>query len=204
MTSRKITFALIVVVVLLGSSYLIKTILTEKEVTKVVEVRNEITGWGYTLDDRDTYLLKTNFDELKTVLEASMVDDTKYADLIAKLYIIDLYTIDNKINAYDIPCLEYVEPSIKENFKINILDTLYKNVIDNSNNKRNQELPVVKSITINETKEVKYTLNEVEYDAYQISLTWDYEKDLGYDTTGILTLIKQDKKIYVVKQEKVV
>lgn len=200
MTSRKITFALIIVVIVLTSSYLIKTILEPVKTINESKINKEIKGWNYTLDDRDTEIMKTNFTELAEILSKSPIDYEFYASTLAKLYIIDLYTIDNKINASDIPCLEYIEPSIIDNYKLNIMNTLYKFVIDNTNNKRKQELPIVKDIIVDEIIAEKFSLNNQEYDGYKISLSWEYEKELEYDKTAVLNIIKKDSKLFVVKQ----
>lgn len=200
MTSRKITFALIIVVIVLTSSYLIKTILEPVKTINESKINKEIEGWNYTLDDRDTEIMKTNFTELAEILSKSPIDYEFYASTLAKLYIIDLYTIDNKINASDIPCLEYIEPSIIDNYKLNIMNTLYKFVIDNTNNKRKQELPIVKDIIVDEIIAEKFSLNNQEYDGYKISLSWEYEKELEYDKTAVLNIIKKDSKLFVVKQ----
>lgn len=200
MTSRKITFALIIVVIVLVSSYLIKTVLEPAKIINESKINKEIKDWDYTLDDRDTELMKTNFNELDNILKQNKIDYEAYAEALAKLYIIDLYTIDNKINSSDTPCLEYIEPSITDNFKLNIMNTLYKFVIDNTNNKRKQELPIVKEVSVTEIITEKFTLSEQEYDGYKVTLSWEYEQDLGYDKTSILNIIKKDIKLFVAKQ----
>ena len=43
-------------------------------------------------------------------------------------------------------------------------------------------------------------INET-YEAYKVSLNWEYEKDNKYDKKGIVTLIKKDNKLYVVTYE---
>ena len=55
--------------------------------------------------------MKTEFDVLKANLESDTIDEEAYALSIAKLFIIDLYTMNNKINKYDIGGIEYVYPS---------------------------------------------------------------------------------------------
>ena len=117
---------------------------------QTVKKVDEIKGFNYHLEDRDTALYKKEFQNLKTNLESKEIDYEEYAKSIAKMFIIDLYTIDNKVNKYDIGSLEFVHPDAKENFELNAKDTLYKYVMDNSYNDRTQELPIVSSITIND------------------------------------------------------
>ena len=164
-----------------------------------VKVVDSIVDFSYTLDERDTLLMKENYKELKSVLKKEDIDYLEYAQLIAKLFIIDLYTLDNKINKYDVASLEYVYPDSLDNFKLNVEDTLYKTIEDNTYGKRNEELPIVNSIEVTNVTESSFNLNEEDVNSYVVALTWDYEKDDGYDKNGIVTLIKKDKKVYVVE-----
>ena len=69
-------------------------------------VVEKINDYGYTLDDRDTVYMRTTFRELKKVLKEKKIDYKKYAEYLAKLYIIDLYTINNKTSKYDVGAFE--------------------------------------------------------------------------------------------------
>lgn len=194
-SSKYISFALIVIITLSISSFVIyKLLIEDKPEVKKVAIENKIDGWDYTLDDRDTDLMKTEFENLENLLKSNEIDYQEYASNIAKLYVIDLYTLNNKLSSYDIPCLEYVLPSYKEDFKNKIMNTLYKSIVNNIDGKRKQELPEVSSVEIASIKEIE--------SGYEVSIKWDYIKDLGYDKEANLTIIKSsnDKKIYVSKQ----
>lgn len=162
-----------------------------------VKVVDEIKGYSYSLDDRDTELYKSYFNELKSILSQDEVDYEQYALIVSKMFIIDLYTLENKVNKYDIPCLEFVYPSAKDNFKLKVQDTLYKYIEDNTNKKRSQVLPIVKSVEKKSVESGKFKLGDSSYDAYVIKLSWDYETDLGYDNNGTITIVKEDKTLYV-------
>ena len=69
--------------------------------TKVVKVVDRISDYDYKLEDRDSKLYKTYFNELKELLSKNNVDEEKYADLLTKLFIIDFYTLDNFKNAVE-------------------------------------------------------------------------------------------------------
>lgn len=201
MSSKYISFGLIILIVLSVATYLIYTVLNPSvPVNKVEEISN-IPNWGYTLDDRDTSLMKGYFDELKGILKKDEIDYKEYAEVLSKLYVTDMYTLNNKINSYDVPCLEYVEPTSVDNFKLNIMDTLYKNIIDNSDKKRTQTLPEVSNVLILSNEETTYKLNDQELDGYKIELSISYVTDLDYDEEVTLTIVKIDKKLYIVKQE---
>lgn len=155
----------------------------------------------YTIESRDSELMKKEFNILKENYYSDNIDYEKYAKSIGKLFIIDLYTIKNKNNKYDIGSVEYVHPDIRSNFKLSVGDTLYKYLEEK--NYRKTKYPEVKSIEITNFSEDTFMYNNIEYNAYVVSLKWDYVKDLGYDKKGIISIIKEDKKLYVVKYEAV-
>lgn len=205
MKQRNIIITLILVTVILVGGGSIVFLLsrstdesTEPKVT-VTELDN-IEDYGYRLEDRDTALYKENFNLLAEELKKEEVSFEEYAKLLSKLYVMDLYTISNKINQYDVGSLDFVSPDVRENFEKKVKDTIYKYVEDNTYGKRSQELPEVKSIEVSEITEEKQKVGEEEFDGYSIDLTWEYVKDLGYDKKATLKIIKQDKFLYVIKQ----
>lgn len=151
--------------------------------------------FDYTLDRNNTNLMKENFNDLKSILSSDQIDYDKYAEVLSKLFIIDLYTIDNKENMYDVGSLEYVYD--KENFKNRVQSTLYKYLKDKSVRKNN-EYPVVESISIAGKEKSTFTYDNTKYDSDVITLNWTYKKDLGYNNEGKVEIIKIDDKLYVV------
>ena len=107
---------------------------------------DSIVEYGYRLEDRDTVLYKEYFKALSEELKKEEVSSEEYAKLLSKMYIIDLYTISNKINQYDVGSLDFVSPEGRENFEKKVQDTIYKYVEDNTYGKRTQELPEVKDL----------------------------------------------------------
>lgn len=151
--------------------------------------------FDYTLDRNNTNLMKENFNDLKSILSSDQIDYDKYAEVLSKLFIIDLYTIDNKENMYDVGSLEYVYD--KENFKNRVQSTLYKYLKEKSVRKNN-EYPIVESISISGKEKSTFTYDNTKYDSDVITLNWTYKKDLGYDDEGKVEIIKIDDKLYVV------
>lgn len=170
----------------------------KKEVEKI-NVVDSIDEYGYTLDDRDSKLMKETYEELKNILIKDEINYEEYAKTISKLFVIDLFTMNNKINKYDVGSTEYVYTENVDNFKLNVEDTIYKSIINNSNGKRKQELPCVSSVNIESITEEEFEMNENMVDAYVIKINWKYEKDLGYDDYATIKLIKEDNKLYVVE-----
>lgn len=162
---------------------------------------DSIELYGYTLSKNDTEIYKTYFKELSKVLNEKTIDYTEYAKLISKLFVIDLYTLDNKLASTDIGGLEFLHKDLKDNFKENMGSTLYNFVESNIDGKRTQELPIVKDVNVSDVFETKYTYNKTEYDAYIVSTDITYEKDLGYPKSMKLNIIKDNNILYIVKGE---
>lgn len=196
---------ILVLILIIGGTYVASKYLfnnfKKKEFTVVVD---NIKNYNYTLDKRDTKLMKEKFNELKKVLKSKDVDYKKYSELIAQLYIIDLYNIDNKVNKYDVPCLEYIYETEKEKFKSMIKGEFYSKIEDNYKKDRKQELPVVKSIKVLNTTDTTYKLNDIDKNGYSITLEWTYEKDLGYDKKAEVITVVDGNKVYVVKHSPII
>ena len=158
-----------------------------------------IKGYNYELEDRDTKLMQDIFKKLKKELNKNSVDYNLYAEYLSELFIIDLFTMNNKDNKYDVGSSEYVLDDVRENYIINVEDTIYKYLVEKSN--RKEKYPIVKSITKESLENTEYKFNNETYEAYKVTLNWEYEKDNKYDKKGIVTLIKKDNKLFVVAYE---
>lgn len=202
---KKVVIIVIAIIIALGGSLGYFYYKSHKENNNVVENTpepvEEIDKFGYELEDRDTILFMDTFNEMKEVLSFETIDYSKYAELLSKLYIIDLYTISNKISKYDVGGSDYVYPSKRDNFELKVRDTLYKFVEDNSNLTRNQDLPEVKNIETESIEETKYKIDTNEYNAYKVSLKWDYIKEEEYDKSALIYLINDNDILYVVEQK---
>lgn len=199
-------FIIVVVLVMIGvgvGAYFIyrNTNNKEDEILEYKELSN-IDGYGITLSENDTELYKTEYEALKSNLTSGNINYEEYAKSVAKLFIIDLYTINNKINKYEIGGIEFVLPEGRSNYSTNIDDTIYKYVEDNSHKTRNQELPEVKSVDVVDIKKSKFIIKatDTEYESYVLNLKWDYVSDMGYDTKAEIIIINVDNKLYVVEK----
>ena len=202
-TKKRIDVFIIVLFILIGvglfgyTGYVAYKSITDTP-TKTKELRS-LELYGYKLSDTDTELFSNTFKELELVLNEDIIDYSKYAELLSKLFVIDVFTLNNKLASTDIGGLDYLHKDLKENFKENMGATLYKNVENNLDGTRTQKLPEVSSINVTSIEETKYTYENEEYDGYNVSLSWEYVEDLGYEKSIKLTLIKDNGKLYVVK-----
>jgi len=204
--SKKYKIPLIILVLLIFicvGLLIFKKFVYDKEETKPTvtsSVVDSMKSYGYSLDDRDTKIYKDTYYELKEILDSEEIDYKKYGEKVASLFVMDLFTISNKINKYDVGGLDFLYEEEKEMFKNKVIDTLYKDVEDNSYDTRKQSLPCVSSIEIANSKEITYELNkDKKIDAYEYNLEIEYEKDLAYDKKATVIVVKDDNKMYVVK-----
>ena len=163
----------------------------------VSSVISNINDYGYTLDDRDTGYMKEVFGELETVLNQGEVDYQEYARLLAQLFVIDFYTLDNKINKYDVGGLEYILSSSIETFRQKAVDTIYRDIVDNTYRDRIQDLPEITNVEIVNVEDTTFTLNEEEVEAIKVTMRYEYRKNLGYDTEGTIYFVRNEQKLEV-------
>ena len=156
--------------------------------------------YGYTLDDEDTELYKTYFNELKEVLNKKDIDEKKYASLLVQLFVIDVYNLDNKLTSTDIGGLEFIHTDMAENFKINLGDTMYNTIESNLYGDRSQVLPVVINVVINSVEEYDYDYNDKSYSGYLVDTSWEYEEDQGYENQASFVLIDDNNKLNIIEK----
>lgn len=203
---KKILFISIIFVVFITISilsyFIFREVEPKKNKLKEVKTLSKIDNYDIVLSENDTELFKSEFEILKNNLDSKEVNYDEYAKSIAKLFIIDLYTIDNKINKYDVGGTEFIYPKNVKNYKENVTDTIYKYIEDNSENKRKQNLPVVSSIEVKSVKKDKFTIKDDKtYPSYVFKINWDYKVNLAYDKEGTITVINDNNKMYVVQKD---
>lgn len=195
---QKIIGILMLILVCIIVIYGVFIFLPNKNNKQELEVEEEIK-YGYITYKRDSKEYKEIFNKLKSVLEQDTIDYSKYAEYIGELFVMDFYTLDNKTNKNDVGGIQYLKEELKENFILNATNTMYK-YIENSDD-RNTKLPIVKGISSVIVTKGTYEIDKISYEAYIIDLTFDYEKDLGYDSTASITAIKDDEKLYIVEKK---
>lgn len=169
----------------------------EKKPSSTAKIISNISDYGYTLDDRDTKYMKSTFSELESILNAEEIDEKEYAQALTKLFIIDFYTLNNKINKYDVGSLEYILNNKKDQFKAKAMDTIYSDVIDNTYKDRVQNLPEITNVEIENIEETTMELNKTEVSCYKVAVNFTYKEDLGYDKEGTVYLVKNNNKLEI-------
>lgn len=197
---RYILIMVIILFAVLLGLYAKDTLKKKNKLNFSNEVVEKIEGYDYSIKNNSPDLYKEKFLELKDILTSANIDEEKYVKLIAELFIIDFYTLDSKVNNNDIGGIDFVLPSIRDNFILKSNETLYKYVENSIYGEKKEMLPVVKEVTISSIKNVNYTYeNKIDKDAYEIKLNWIYEEDLGYESAKTLYFVHQENKLYLVE-----
>lgn len=176
----------------------------DKAKTKVVD---EIKKFNYTVSDSDSKLFKEKFKELKKVLSEKEVDNKKYATLVSELFVIDFYTLDNKLTKNDVGGVQFVYTKHQADFIDKARDGMYKQVKNNLDNDRKQSLPEVDTIEVVSTEEVVPSAifesedfkNVTDAEAYEIKLKWTYKNDDKFQKEATVVVVKDSDKLSVAK-----
>ena len=157
---------------------------------------------GYELKEGATAYFKNTFFELKDLLKEDDVDNEAYAKLVTKLFLSDVFTLNNIISNDDIGGVQFVFNSFRDDYRQIVKSTLYSHLENNIYGTRKQNLPVVKEIIINDIKEDKYKyLDDQEFDAYFIEARINYVDNLGYQDKASLVVVDNSSKLEVVFME---
>lgn len=191
---KKIIIAILFIIVVgVLSFFLYKRFNTDSNVPKTVaKVLSSVDEYNYTLTDQDSSYYKSEFEELKKILNEGTVDEKAYATQVAKMFAIDLYSMKTKINKYDIGGYEFYYNEKVEMYGQKVMDTIYSQLEDNTYGDRKQELPLVKEVTVVSAEESDYTIGDGAVLAYQVKVNITYEKDMGYDTEATLMVCKEN------------
>lgn len=168
----------------------------KNEAVNTTKVYDSIEKYGYTLNDNATDYYKKEFAELKNI-----ENEKDVATQVAKLFVIDLYSINYKINKYEVTSMQYFYSDKRNMHRQKVLDTIYKYVEDNSYDDRKQDLPEVSEVIVKEEKEEQYKMGDEKKDAYVVTLGISYVKDMGYDKLAEVILVKDGDNLSVVSYD---
>ena len=154
----------------------------ERERTEIVII-DSMTDYGYSLKENDTDYYKTEYENLKNILNADEINYQDYATQVAKMFVIDLYTLSTKMNKYDVGGASFFHEGQKNMFEQKVMDTLYSTLKDNTYGDRKQSLPEVTNVSVEDVSDIQYEVNEKQ-DCLLVKLKWDYRTNMGYDDEG--------------------
>ena len=196
---KRVAILIILLLLIIAGIVLAVNKLTKKETkTKEIQEVASIDAYGYTLKDNATAYYKKLFKELEKTLNADKVDEEKYSELVAQMFIADFFNLDNKISKNDVGGKQFVYADYQSDFEKFAMDSMYKSVESDVYNDRNQELPIVSNVEVTKVGNQNYTYGENSDDnAYVYNFKIEYKDDLGYQTEGSLILIHNGQKIEV-------
>lgn len=191
---KKVLTILLIVILIAGGIVAVWNFVFKddnKEAQSIKELA-KLEEYGYTLTDSDSKYFKSEFEVLEKILEAESIDEKEYVTQVAKMFVIDLYSLNTKVNKYDIGGGEYYHSAKKAMYEQKVMDTLYSTLLDNTFGDRKQELPEVKNVEVKNVEEDTYEIDKAKYDSYVVDLEITYVKSMGYDEKVTATLIKED------------
>lgn len=207
MTSKKIiiglSISLALLIIIAGILFIgiLKDVLGNNRAEEV-EIVDTIDTYEYKLTENNTDYFESLYYELKDELALEVRNDDKYAELVTKLFIADFYDLNSKLNKNDIGGVQFIYDKYQSTFikSANDINGIYYYVDNNIYGEREQELPIVKDVSVEETLKINYTYGDInDSNAYQIKVYITYEEDLGYPKNATVTLVHNNDKIEIVK-----
>lgn len=207
MTSKKIiiglSISLALLIIIAGILFIgiLKDVLGNNRAEEV-EIVDTIDTYEYKLTENNTDYFESLYYELKDELALEVINDDKYAELVTKLFIADFYDLNSKLNKNDIGGVQFIYDKYQSTFikSANDINGIYYYVDNNIYGEREQELPIVKDVSVEETLKINYTYGDInDSNAYQIKVYITYEEDLGYPKNATVTLVHNNDKIEIVK-----
>ena len=201
---KKVKVILIIAIILIvaGLGFLAYERIQTKNV-RTATVENEIEEYGYTLKSTRNDRYKEMFQELKDILSEDPVDEEAYLEQVSKMFIMDFYTLNDKLANTDVGGIDFVHTNAKTNFLEKAEDTVYKYVESDIYGTRDQELPEVTDVTVEKVENIEYTIGTdvTDDNAYQVEVSLKYKEDMDYPTTATLTFVHEDNKLSLVEVE---
>ena len=201
---KKVKVILIIAIILIvaGLGFIAYESVKPKAVRKAT-VENEIKEYGYTLKSTRNDRYKEMFQELQDILSKENVDEKAYLEQISKMFIMDFYTLDDKLANTDVGGIDFVHTNAKTNFLEKSEDTVYKYVENDIYGNRDQKLPEVTDVTVDNIENIEYTIGTdfTDDSAYQVEVSIKYKEDMDYPTKATLTFVHEDNKLSLVEVE---
>lgn len=205
--NKKILICFIIVILIVGVYFGYTKFLKKDKTVTAPKVVDEIKSFNYVVNEKDTKLFKSVFSDLKKVLSEKEVDNKKYAETIAKLFVIDFFNLENKSSKNDIGGVQFVYSSYQTDFVDYARDGIYKQVNNSIDSKSKQVLPSVTSVNVVSSDEIDPTSIFESYKSqennkgYEVVVEWNYKNGEGFQNKATLTIVSDGEKLSVAKME---
>ena len=111
----KVILVIAILLIVAGLGFIAYESVKPKAV-RTATVENEIKEYGYTLKSTRNDRYKKMFQELQDILSKKNVDEKAYLEQISKMFIMDFYTLDDKLANTDVGGIDFVHTNAKTNF----------------------------------------------------------------------------------------
>lgn len=195
---KKILIIILILVSVGAIAFVSYQMLFSKPEVKEAKVLKTIEKYGYTLKDSKSKKYQKMFEELDQILKKDSVDEEDYVQKITEMFIYDFYTLSDKTAKTDVGGTDFVYSNSLNNFLENAEDTYYKYVESDIYDQREQKLPTVDEVTIENIKKVEFAYGETaDENAYEVNVSWTYtDEDFAkYQSEATLTFIHEDMKL---------
>ncbi len=195
---RKRIIIIVLIIVILGVVIFFKN----RPKLQVISVSSEIKEYDYYIESNASKIFKKYYKKLENELSNNKINEENYAKLISKLFIVDYYSLNNKITNKDIGGIQFIHSELKEKFITESSNTIYKYIKNDLYGTRKQKLPEVSSVNIDSIEKIKYKNNSLKDDeAYKVEAKINYVKDFDYPKKIVLKLIHENNKLVIVEFE---
>ena len=150
--AKVIIFIILLIIIAIISLLVYKTYFKEEK-AKEATVINEIKEYGYTLKSNKSAAYKKEFENLITILNNDSVNEEDYVKQISRMFILDFYSLSDKVANTDVGGVDFVHSAAVSNFLEKAEDTIYKYIENDMYGKRAQVLPTVDEITISDVSQ---------------------------------------------------
>ena len=200
--SVKIVLVFAILLIAIGLGFIAYKSFQGKEVTKSTVV-NQIENYDYVLKSTRCKEYQDMFQKLKDILSADEVDEEDYLEHVSKMFAFDFYNLSDKLANTDVGGIDFVYSTAKTNFLEKAEDKVYKFVESNIYGNRDQELPEVSKVTVDNIETVSYTIGTdvTDDEAYQVAVSLEYKQDMGYPTAVTLIFVHEDNKLALVEMK---
>ena len=163
------------------------------------EMPEEIEGYGYILKPTRNDRYKEMFHQLERILNEQEIDEKAYLTQISKMFIMDLYTLNDKTSSDDIGGMDFVHSNVRDKMEEILKNSVYYYLDDE--NYDDSELPEVTDVFIERIENIEYNYNAdlTDSSAYQVDVSIVYKEDLGYPTFANLIFIHEGNKLSLVE-----
>ena len=163
------------------------------------EKPEEIEGYGYILKPTRNDRYKEMFHQLERILSEKKIDEKAYVTQISKMFIMDLYTLNDKTSSDDIGGMNFVHSNVRDKMERILKNGVYYYLDDEDYDV--SELPEVTDVFIEKIENINYNYNPDFNDsfAYQVDVSIVYKEDLGYPTFANLIFIHEGNKLSLVE-----